>query len=57
MGKVKASEIQKKFTVTLDTLNEILVMFPKFEPALIEKSRVNIYLCLYIPINIDIITY
>ena len=49
MGKVKGSELQKKYTVTLDTINEILVMFPKFEPAIIEKSRVN-FSCLLTPL-------
>jgi hypothetical protein len=40
MGKAKASELQKKFTITLEALNEIVVMFPKFLPALVEKSKV-----------------
>ena len=42
MGKAKASELQKKFTITLEALNEIVVMFPKFLPALVEKSKVRI---------------
>ncbi len=40
MGKAKASELQKKFSVTIDTLNEIIVVFPDFQPALVEKSKV-----------------
>lgn len=40
LGKAKSSEVQKKFSVTLDGLNEILVTFPKYLPALIEKSKV-----------------
>lgn len=39
-GKAKSSEVQKKFSVTLDSLNEILVTFPKFIPALAEKAKV-----------------
>ena len=40
MGKAKASEMQKKFNITLDSLNEIIVQFPKFLPALDEKAKV-----------------
>ena len=40
MGRAKASESQKKFSITIDTLNEIIVIYPKFIPAQIEKSRV-----------------
>ena len=39
-GKAKSSEIQKKFSITLDCLNEILVTFPKYAPALAEKAKV-----------------
>ncbi len=40
MGKAKASEVQKKFNITLDSLNEVIVQFPKFLPALIEKAKI-----------------
>lgn len=40
MGKAKSGEVQKKFSITLDCLNEILVTFPKYVPALAEKSKV-----------------
>ena len=40
MGRAKASETQKKFSTTIDTLNEIIVIYPKFIPAQIEKARV-----------------
>ena len=30
MGKAKASELQKKFSITIDTLNEIIVIYPSF---------------------------
>ena len=40
LGKAKSSEVQKKFSITLDSLNEILVTFPKFLPALSEKAKV-----------------
>lgn len=44
MGRARASELMKKFTVTIDTLNEIIVLYPHFTPALSEKARVS---CLY----------
>jgi hypothetical protein len=40
MGKAKASELMKKFTITLETLNEIIILYPQFTPALSEKARV-----------------
>ena len=33
LGKAKSSEAQKKFSITLDSLNEILVTFPKFKKS------------------------
>lgn len=38
-GKAKAAERQKKYQIALDTLNEIVVEHPKFQPAIVEKAR------------------
>lgn len=40
MGKAKSSEMQKKFSITLDSLNEVIVQYPKFLPGLDEKAKV-----------------
>lgn len=39
MGKARASEMMKKFSVTIETLNEIIVIYPDFIPAQSEKCR------------------
>ena len=31
--------MSKKFTVTIETLNEIVIVFPEFTPAISEKAR------------------
>jgi len=40
LGKVKASEKLKKFPVTIDAINEIIVMHPSFTLAHAEKAKV-----------------
>ena len=40
MGKVKFLEKKKKFSDIIEILNELVVMNPKFTPALIEKAKV-----------------
>jgi len=39
MGRAKASEMSKKYTVTLATINETIIIYPNFLPAQIEKNR------------------
>ena len=39
MGKARASEALKKFPVTVETVNEIIVMHPNFALAQAEKAR------------------
>ncbi len=41
MGKARSSELLKKFSVTIETLNEIIILYPQFTPALSEKARVR----------------
>lgn len=40
IGKGVASEKMKKFTITLDTINNIIVEFPDFMPGYEMKARV-----------------
>jgi hypothetical protein len=39
MGRARAAELVKKFTITIDTINEINVLYPEFVPALNEKAK------------------
>ena len=41
MGKVKFLEQKKKFQEIIEILNELVVMNPKFVPALVEKAKVQ----------------
>jgi hypothetical protein len=41
IGKAKSAEYLKKFNVSIDVVNEILVYYPTFVPALIEKALVK----------------
>ena len=40
LGLAKVSEWNKKFTITLDSINEIMVVYPTFAHAETEKSKV-----------------
>lgn len=40
MGKAKSSERLKKFPITIDTINEVIVIYANFSLALAEKARV-----------------
>ncbi len=42
MGLVKASEISKKYNVTFDSINEILVMYPNFQAAKNLKAKISL---------------
>ena len=44
MGKCSASEKLKKFTVTVDSVNTLIVEYPEFQPAQEMKARVKIYI-------------
>ncbi len=39
MGRARAAELIKKFTITIDTINEVNVLYPEFVPALNEKAK------------------
>ncbi len=39
MGRAKSNELKRKFDVTLDTINEIIVLYPDFKSIQVEKAK------------------
>lgn len=40
LGLAKISELNKKYQITLDAINEIVVVYPNFPYAMTEKSKI-----------------
>jgi hypothetical protein len=55
IGKAKSAEHMKKFNISLDVINEIIVYYPNYLPALIEKSLVSPKKKFYFKIKLKII--
>lgn len=39
MGRCKANEILKRFDVSLNTINEVNIVYPEFKAGFLEKSK------------------